>query len=239
METLAKAYDSFRRVMVVSGIGPIISSAMVAAIGNGSAFSKGRDYSAWLGLVAKQMSTGDRTILGRISKRGNSYLRMLFIQAARVILLRPANWPKQGFGAWLGRGLQRPHPNVFVVALAKKRPPLASLGERATVAPRGRLRLIPESSSFPPRSASRNEEMEERSRQRVRDQGALMAFGAETRMRSSARGYPCWPGTQTFHQGPDTEAQAPRPPDHHFRLATRGRSIQKGHNPTYMQCAKS
>src|SRR4051794_37477010 len=74
-------------------IGPIISSAMVAAIGNGSAFSRGRDYSAWLGLVPKQMSTGDRAILGRISKRGNSYLRMLFIQAARVILLRPANWP--------------------------------------------------------------------------------------------------------------------------------------------------
>src|SRR6185295_11103651 len=50
----------------------------------------------------------------------------------------------------------------------------------------------------PPRSASRNEEMEKRSRQRVRDQVALMAFGAETRMRSSARGYPSWPGTETF-----------------------------------------
>jgi transposase len=83
--------------MTVPGIGPIISSAMVAAIGNGSAFAKGRDFSAWLGLVPKQMSTGDRTILGRISKRGNNYLRMLFIQAARVILLRPANWPKHGF----------------------------------------------------------------------------------------------------------------------------------------------
>jgi transposase len=83
--------------MTVPGIGPIISSAMVAAIGNGSAFAKGRDYSAWLGLVPKQMSTGDRTILGRLSKRGNSYLRMLFIQAARVILVRPANWPKHGF----------------------------------------------------------------------------------------------------------------------------------------------
>ena len=96
--TLAKSDDSCRRVMTVPGIGPIISSAMVAAIGNGAAFAKGRDYSAWLGLVPKQMSTGDRTILGRLSKRGNSYLRMLFIQAARVILVRPANWPKHGFG---------------------------------------------------------------------------------------------------------------------------------------------
>jgi transposase len=50
---------------------------MVAAIANGAAFTKGRDFAAWLGLVPKQMSTGDRTILGRISKRGNRYLRTL------------------------------------------------------------------------------------------------------------------------------------------------------------------
>jgi transposase len=53
---------------------------MVAAIGNGAAFAKGRDFAAWLGLVPKQMSTGDRTILGHITKRGNRYLRMLFIR---------------------------------------------------------------------------------------------------------------------------------------------------------------
>src|SRR2546423_9561837 len=57
------------RLMSVPGIGPIISSAMVAAIGAGDAFSKGRDFAAWLGLVPRQMSTGDRTILGKISKR--------------------------------------------------------------------------------------------------------------------------------------------------------------------------
>src|SRR4029077_4768011 len=49
----------------------IISSATVAAIGNGAAFAKGRDFGAWLGLVPKQISTGDRTILGKISRRGN------------------------------------------------------------------------------------------------------------------------------------------------------------------------
>jgi transposase len=120
IETLAKRDDSCRRVMTVPGIGPIISSAMVAAIGSGAAFAKGRDFSAWIGLVPKQMSTGDRTILGRISKRGNGYLRMLFIQAARVILLRPANWPKHGFGVWLARAAQRLHPNVLAAALANK-----------------------------------------------------------------------------------------------------------------------
>src|SRR6202165_2305230 len=94
IETLAKSDDSCRRVVTGPGIGPILSIAMVAAIGSGVAFTRGRDFSAWLGLVPKQMSTGDRTILGHISKRGNSYLRTLFMQAARVILLRRASWPK-------------------------------------------------------------------------------------------------------------------------------------------------
>ena len=120
IETVVKSDDNCRRVMTVPGIGPIISSAMVAAIGNGVAFARGRDFSAWLGLVPKQMSTGDRTILGRISKRGNAYLRMLFMQAARVILLRPANWPKHGFGCWLVHAAQRLHPNVLAAALANK-----------------------------------------------------------------------------------------------------------------------
>src|SRR5262252_1132870 len=65
------------RLMTVPGIGPIISSATVAAIGTGDVFSKGRDFAAWLGLVPRQISTGDRTILGKISKRGNRYLRVL------------------------------------------------------------------------------------------------------------------------------------------------------------------
>ncbi len=62
---------------------------MVAAIGTGDAFTKGRDFAAWLGLVPRQISTGDRTILGKISKRGNRYLRVLFVQAAWVVLVKP------------------------------------------------------------------------------------------------------------------------------------------------------
>ena len=76
----AKRDPACVRLMSVPGIGPIISSAMVAAIGSGDEFSKGRDFAAWLGLVPKQISTGDRTILGSISKRGNRYLRVLFVQ---------------------------------------------------------------------------------------------------------------------------------------------------------------
>src|SRR6202047_4849888 len=96
-----------QRVTLSSGIGPLIASAMVAAIGNGAAFAKGRDFAAWLGLVPKQMSTGDRTILGRISKRGNRYLRTLIMQGARVILLRPANWAKHSYGLWLTAAARR------------------------------------------------------------------------------------------------------------------------------------
>src|SRR6201997_1885739 len=120
IEVLAHDSQSCRQLMTVPGIGPLIASAMVAAIANGAAFAKGRDFAAWLGLVPKQMSTGDRTILGRISKRGNRYLRMLFMQGARVILLRPANWAKHSFGPWLTAAAKRLHHNVLATALANK-----------------------------------------------------------------------------------------------------------------------
>jgi transposase len=120
IETLAKADHACQRLMTVPGIGPIIASAMVSAVGDGAAFGKGRDFAAWLGLVPRQMSTGGRTILGRISKRGNTYLRTLFIRGARVILLRPENWPKHSFGPWLEAASRRLHRNVLAVALANK-----------------------------------------------------------------------------------------------------------------------
>jgi transposase len=120
IEGLARADVSCGRLMTVPGIGPIIASAMVAAIGDGTAFAKGRDFAAWLGLVPRQMSTGDRTILGRITKRGNRYLRMLFIQGARAIQLHPASWAKHSFGPWLTAAARRLHCNVLTVALANK-----------------------------------------------------------------------------------------------------------------------
>ena len=105
--------------MSVPGIGPIISSAMVAAIGAGDAFSKGRDFAAWLGLVPRQMSTGDRTILGKISRRGNRYLRVLFVQAAWVVLIKPKIWERHGLKPWIEAAKKR-HHNVLAIALANK-----------------------------------------------------------------------------------------------------------------------
>ena len=106
--------------MSVPGIGPIISSAMVAAIGSGDAFTKGRDFAAWLGLVPKQISTGDRTILGKISKRGNRYLRVLFVQAAWVVLIKPNSSQRHGLKPWLEAAEKRLHHNVLAIALANK-----------------------------------------------------------------------------------------------------------------------
>ncbi len=120
IEAIARQDAGCERLMSVPGVGPIISSAMVAAIGAGEAFSKGRDFAAWLGLVPRQMSTGDRTILGRISKRGNRYLRVLFVQAAWVVLIRPKSWERHGLKPWIEAAKKRLHHNVLAIALANK-----------------------------------------------------------------------------------------------------------------------
>jgi transposase len=120
IQSIARQDSGCERLMSVPGIGPIISSAMVAAIGTGDAFSKGRDFAAWLGLVPRQMSTGDRTILGKISKRGNRYLRVLFVQAAWVVLIKPKSWERHGLKSWIEAGKKRLHRNVLAIALANK-----------------------------------------------------------------------------------------------------------------------
>src|SRR5260370_291203 len=120
IEALARQDQACSRLMTVPGIGPIISSAMVAAIGTGDVFSKGRDFGAWLGLVPKQISTGDRTILGKISRRGNRYLRVLFVQAAWVVLVRIKNWERYGLKSWIEAAKRRLHHNVLAIALANK-----------------------------------------------------------------------------------------------------------------------
>jgi transposase len=120
IEALAQQDESCQRLMTVPGVGSIISSAMVAAIGNGAGFKQGRDFGAWLGLVPKQESTGDRTILGKISKRGNKYLRTLFVQAAHVVLARRPGAAKRGLWPWIEQASRRLHRNMLAIALANK-----------------------------------------------------------------------------------------------------------------------
>jgi transposase len=117
---LARQDAGCQRLMGIPGIGVITASAMVAAVGTGAAFAKGRDFAAWLGLVPKQISTGDRTILGGLSKRGNRYLRTLLVGGAQALLRYPARWQSHGFGRWLQAAGIRLHRNVLAVALANK-----------------------------------------------------------------------------------------------------------------------
>src|SRR5258705_12497576 len=122
IEQLAKQDQYCKGLMGVPGVGPMTASAMVAAIGDGAAFSRGRDFAAWLGLVPKQISTGDRTILGGISRRGNRYLRSLFVQAAWVVLVKvgPKHWDRYGLKSWIEGARKRLHHNVLAIALANK-----------------------------------------------------------------------------------------------------------------------
>jgi len=119
IEGIAEQDASCQRLLQIPGVGPLIATAMVAAIGNGSAFAKGREFAAWLGLVPRQHSTGGKARLLGISKRGNSYLRRLFIHGARAIALhgRRDNYP---FGTWMDHLAAKAHRNVFVVAVANK-----------------------------------------------------------------------------------------------------------------------
>jgi len=121
IEEISQSEMNCRRLMSVPGIGPLISTGVVAAIGKGEAFECGGDFGAWLGLVPRQHSTGGRPILGRITKRGSKYLRTLFIQAAKVLLIRPRNWARYSFGAWLEAAAPRMHRNKLAVALANPR----------------------------------------------------------------------------------------------------------------------
>jgi transposase len=119
LATLARTDEAARRLTAIPGIGVINATALVAAVGDGAAFAKGRDLAAWLGLAPRQHSTGGRTKLLGISKRGNAYLRTQLIHGARAAM---AHFVKQDTptGAWLRQLLSRAHPNVAVVALAAK-----------------------------------------------------------------------------------------------------------------------
>ena len=107
----------------IPGIGPITASAMAASVGNARDFSNGRQLASWLGLVPKQHSTGGKSVLLGISKRGDSYLRTLLIHGARSALLAEQRRLDRGEGpadTWLTGLLQRRNPNIAAVALANK-----------------------------------------------------------------------------------------------------------------------
>jgi transposase len=119
IKELAQRDPDMRRLTEIPGVGPMIASALVAAVGDGRIFAKGRDLSAWLGLVPRQVSTGGKAKLIGISKRGNRYLRKLFIHGARTVLhlVKDRSSP---LTTWVDRLKARRHANVATVAMANK-----------------------------------------------------------------------------------------------------------------------
>jgi transposase len=115
----ARENEACQRLTTIPGIGPVTATALIAAIGNGAGFRKGRDLSAWLGMVPGQYSTGGKQRLLGISKRGNTYLRRLFVQGARSVMQQRTRQPI-GLRSWLAQLLARAHQNVAIIALANK-----------------------------------------------------------------------------------------------------------------------
>jgi len=116
---MASEDEACQRLDEVPGIGPVIATATISAIGNGAAFKKGRGFAAWLGLVPGEYSTGGKQKLLGISKRGNSYLRRLFVHGAHAVMQQRAK-QSSGLRQWLEQLSARVHRNVAVVALANK-----------------------------------------------------------------------------------------------------------------------
>jgi transposase len=113
-----RSSEASRELEKIPGIGPLAATALVASIADARSFANGRQVSAWLGLVPRQSSSGGKSTLLGISKRGNVYLRTLLIHGARSAIL--AARKSQNSNVWLATLLTRRHANIAAVALANK-----------------------------------------------------------------------------------------------------------------------
>jgi len=119
IDAIANEDAACQRLRQIPGVGPLVATATVAAIGNGAAFSKGLEFAAWLGLIPRQHSTGGKARLLGISKRGSIYLRRMFIHGARAMLLR-VKYDTGRLGQWAHELEKRVPRNKAVVAVANK-----------------------------------------------------------------------------------------------------------------------
>lgn len=116
-----KQNDAARRIEQVEGVGPLVATAIVSAVGDATEFKNGRQLSAWLGLVPKQRSTGGKTVLLGISKRGDTYIRTLLIHGARSVVSYADRKQKDDQKSrWLRQLKARHGTNGAAVALANK-----------------------------------------------------------------------------------------------------------------------
>lgn len=108
-----------QKVAQIEGIGPVVATALVAAVGNAKEFANGRHLAAWLGLVPRQCSSGGKERLLGISKRGDRYLRMLLIHGTRATVHR-ARHKTDARSRWIMSLEQRRGKNIATVAIANK-----------------------------------------------------------------------------------------------------------------------
>jgi len=108
-----------QRLTTIPGVGVMATTALVVTIGDGSQLKSGRHLSAWLGLVPRQHTSGGKNRLGRISKRGEGYVRCLVVHGFRVVLRRQRAAPKKS-SPWIGELLARQPAKVVLVAMAHK-----------------------------------------------------------------------------------------------------------------------
>jgi transposase len=119
VDQLARQTEPVQRLMQVPGVGPVTATALVATVGNAHAFKNGRQLAAWLGLVPRQHSSGGTRRLGRITKRGDVYLRTLLIHGARAVMRHLAR-RTDTTSRWVTALQARRGCNKAVVALAAK-----------------------------------------------------------------------------------------------------------------------
>jgi transposase len=119
LEHLARASETAERLMTIPGIGAVTATAMLASIGDPRQFKNGRQFAAWLGLVPRQYTTGGKIRLGRITKRGDVYLRTLLIHGTRAVLSRVQE-KSDGVSHWARTLVERRGYKRASVALAAK-----------------------------------------------------------------------------------------------------------------------
>ncbi len=119
LEIKSKQDNACKRLQTIPGYGPIISSAFFSVVGDGHAYSRGRDVAASVGLVPRQHSSGGKNVLLGISKRGNGYLRSLLVHGARSVVIR-ANKKEDRLSKWINRIVAERGINKAVVAMANK-----------------------------------------------------------------------------------------------------------------------
>ena len=117
--TWHRSHEASKRLDAIPGVGPVLATALVASIADPKAFRSGRNFSAWIGLVPKQYSSGGKDRLGSISKQGDRYLRSLFVAGALAVI-RYAKIHGTKHRPWLTALLARRPSKVAAIALANK-----------------------------------------------------------------------------------------------------------------------